>query len=72
VNRSFIDALVLAEKVREIVGSGDKRKYYRFRPASFYGGIATADCVGCCLKCLFLLVLAYHDSTRKDWPILFS
>ena len=50
---SFIDPLVLAERVREIVSSGEKRKYYRFRPAPFYGGIATADCVGCCLKCLF-------------------
>jgi uncharacterized Fe-S cluster-containing radical SAM superfamily protein len=43
----------LAERVREIVGSEEKRRYYRFRPAPFYGGIATADCVGCCLKCLF-------------------
>ena len=52
--KSFlIDPLVLAERIREVVSSGDKRKYYRFRPAPFYGGIATADCVGCCLKCLF-------------------
>ena len=52
--KSFsIDPLVLAERVREIAGSGEKRRYYRFRPAPFYGGIATADCVGCCLKCLF-------------------
>jgi len=29
------------------------RKYYRFRWAKFYGGIATADCVGCYLRCLF-------------------
>jgi uncharacterized Fe-S cluster-containing radical SAM superfamily protein len=43
----------LAERVREVVGSGEKRKYYRFRPAPYYGGIATADCVGCCIKCLF-------------------
>jgi uncharacterized Fe-S cluster-containing radical SAM superfamily protein len=50
---SSIDPLVLAEKVRKIVSSEEKRKYYRFRPATFYGGIATADCVGCCLKCLF-------------------
>ena len=28
-------------------------KYYRFRFARFYGGIATADCVGCNLKCVF-------------------
>ncbi len=52
--KSFlVDPLVLAERTREVVSSGDKRKYYRFRPAPFYGGIATADCVGCCLKCLF-------------------
>ncbi len=50
---SSIDPLVWAEEVRKIVSSEEKRKYYRFRPASFYGGIATADCVGCCLKCLF-------------------
>jgi uncharacterized Fe-S cluster-containing radical SAM superfamily protein len=53
VNSSFIDPLVWAEKVFGVVSSGEKRKYYRFRPAPFYGGIATADCVGCCLKCLF-------------------
>ena len=53
VNSSYEDPLLLAEKVGGIVSSGKKRKYYRFRPALFYGGIATADCVGCCLKCLF-------------------
>jgi uncharacterized Fe-S cluster-containing radical SAM superfamily protein len=47
------DPIESAEKIREVVGSGEKRKYYRFRPAPFYGGIATADCVGCCLRCLF-------------------
>lgn len=50
---SLIDPLGLAEKTERIVGSGEKRKYYRFRPAPYYGGIATADCVGCCLRCLF-------------------
>lgn len=29
------------------------RRYYRFRAARFYGGIATADCAGCNLRCLF-------------------
>jgi uncharacterized Fe-S cluster-containing radical SAM superfamily protein len=47
------DPIKWAEKVLEVVGSGEKRKYYRFRPAPYYGGIATADCVGCCLRCLF-------------------
>lgn len=36
-----------------IVSKEGKRKYYRFRPTGFYGGIATADCVGCNLRCLF-------------------
>jgi uncharacterized Fe-S cluster-containing radical SAM superfamily protein len=50
---SAIDPIALAEEAGKIVGSGEKRKYYRFRPAFYYGGIATADCVGCCLRCLF-------------------
>jgi uncharacterized Fe-S cluster-containing radical SAM superfamily protein len=49
----MLDPIALAEKLKGIVGSGEKRKYYRFRAAPYYGGIATADCVGCCLRCLF-------------------
>ncbi len=49
----WIDPVELAEKTERIISSGEKRKYYRFRPAPYYGGIATADCVGCCLRCLF-------------------
>lgn len=41
------------QAVEKIVVNGDKKKYYRFRPAPFYGGIATADCVGCPLTCVF-------------------
>lgn len=48
-----MDALKQAQKVSALVSQGKKRKYYRFRWAPFYGGIATADCVGCCLKCVF-------------------
>jgi uncharacterized Fe-S cluster-containing radical SAM superfamily protein len=48
-----LDPLELAEKTEKVVCSGEERKYYRFRPAFYYGGIATADCVGCCLRCLF-------------------
>ena len=32
---------------------GDSRRYYRFRYAKFYGGIATADAVGCNLLCAY-------------------
>jgi uncharacterized Fe-S cluster-containing radical SAM superfamily protein len=58
------DPIVLAEKTREIVGSGERRKYYRFRPAPYYGGIATADCVGCCLRCLFCW--SWHIVTQPE------
>lgn len=35
------------------VTRGRERKYYRFRATRFYGGIATADVVGCNLRCRF-------------------
>jgi uncharacterized Fe-S cluster-containing radical SAM superfamily protein len=47
------DPLELARQTTEIVCRGKERKYYRFRPARFYGGIATADCLGCNLRCAF-------------------
>ena len=47
------DPVKRAVKIEKIVCKGDRRKYHRFRPARFYGGIATADCVGCSLQCLF-------------------
>jgi uncharacterized Fe-S cluster-containing radical SAM superfamily protein len=59
-----IDPIAWAEETWKIVGSGDKRKYYRFRPASYYGGIATADCVGCCLRCLFCW--SWHIVTQPE------
>ncbi len=39
--------------LESLVVRDEQRKYYRFRPAPFYGGIATADCVGCPLNCVF-------------------
>lgn len=47
------DPVKRAQETARIVCRGEQRKYYRFRPARFYGGIATADCVGCCLRCVF-------------------
>ena len=51
--KEVYDPIKRAEEVARIVCDGDRRKYHRFRPARFYGGIATADCVGCPLRCLF-------------------
>ena len=35
---------------------GQEKRYYRFRPARWYGGIVTADCAGCGLLCKFCWV----------------
>ncbi len=43
----------MVELTRNIVCKNNQRKYYRFRSSRFYGGISTADCVGCCLRCIF-------------------
>lgn len=48
-----MDAIKQAEKITKEVSKGRNRKYYRFRAAPYYGGIATADCVGCCLTCIY-------------------
>jgi len=47
------DPLIGAKEVEDLVMAGLSRRYYRFRPARYYGGIATADQVGCCLLCAY-------------------
>ena len=48
------DPLELAAKVRTLVAKGIRRRYYRLgRGGRWYGGIATADCCGCNLRCCF-------------------
>ncbi len=54
----------MAELAKNIVCKHNKRKYYRFRPAKFYGGISTADCVGCCLRCVFCW--SWRETTRPE------
>jgi uncharacterized Fe-S cluster-containing radical SAM superfamily protein len=51
--KRFYDPIQRAEETARIVCRGNQRRYYRFRAARFYGGIGTADCLGCCLHCLF-------------------
>lgn len=43
----------VAQETEKAVVQGTKRKYYRFRAAPYYGGIATADAVGCCFLCAY-------------------
>ena len=47
------EPLQLSKITEKLVIKDDLKKYYRFRPAGFYGGIATADTVGCNLRCKF-------------------
>jgi len=57
----MIDPEELTEKVKKIVCQDTQRKYYRFRATKFYGGCATADCLGCNLRC------AYCWAQKKVW-----
>jgi uncharacterized Fe-S cluster-containing radical SAM superfamily protein len=54
LNAATYNPVKLAQKVEEIVSRGTFRKYYRAaRSGRWYGGIATSDCCGCNLKCIF-------------------
>ena len=48
--------LTIEKLVTRIASNGQEKKYYRIRPARWYGGIVTADCVGCGLLCGFCWV----------------
>ena len=47
------DPIKRAQEVESMVMQDLARKYHRFRPAPYYGGIATADAVGCCFLCAY-------------------
>jgi uncharacterized Fe-S cluster-containing radical SAM superfamily protein len=47
------DPVARAQEVESLVMQGDKRRYFRFRHAKFYGGIVTADASGCNLLCAY-------------------
>lgn len=48
--------LAMEKLVTRMGYEGQEKKYYRIRPARWYGGIVTADCVGCGLLCKFCWV----------------
>ncbi len=50
----MFDPLVLTGETERIVVKGELRKYYRkARGGKWYGGIASAYCCGCNLRCVF-------------------
>jgi uncharacterized Fe-S cluster-containing radical SAM superfamily protein len=48
--------LAIEKLVTRLGPKGQEKRYYRFRPARWYGGIVTADCAGCGLVCRFCWV----------------
>lgn len=61
----MFDPVDLARKTEELVCKGDERRYYRFRSAKFYGGIATADTCGCNLRCVYCWAWNIVNSPQK-------
>jgi len=47
------DPVERAAEVESLVMKDGKRLYYRFRAAPYYGGIATADAIGCSFLCAY-------------------
>ena len=47
------DAIARSQEAECAVMRGDERAYYKFRAAPYYGGIATADAVGCSFLCAY-------------------
>jgi uncharacterized Fe-S cluster-containing radical SAM superfamily protein len=61
------DALQRSEETERLVMRGKKRLYYKYRAAPYYGGIATADAVGCSLLCAYC-----WNYGRNEDPIRFG
>ena len=49
------NALQRSEESERLVMKGQARLYHKFRGAPYYGGIATADAIGCSFLCAFSL-----------------
>ncbi len=58
----MIDPLEFTTRIESyVIKNGILKKYYRFRGAKYYGGISTADVVGCNMNCAFCWV---HPKVR--------
>ena len=47
------DPVLRSAETEKLVMEGRKRLYYKFRAAPYYGGIATADAIGCSFLCAY-------------------
>ncbi|MHA1590507.1 MAG: radical SAM protein [Candidatus Njordarchaeales archaeon] len=64
----MINPLKLSVEVNRVVCREEHgiflRRYWRFRGGKWYGGIATADCVGCNLRCKFCGPVLYMTKNK--------
>jgi uncharacterized Fe-S cluster-containing radical SAM superfamily protein len=60
------DPVLRSHEVEHQVMSGNRRKYYRFRVTGFYGGIVTADAVGCSFLCAYCWNYRRNLSPEKE------
>jgi uncharacterized Fe-S cluster-containing radical SAM superfamily protein len=60
------DPLVRSAEVERIVMRGSSRRYYRFRHARFYGGIISADAIGCNLLCNWRVGRCWNYSRNQN------
>jgi uncharacterized Fe-S cluster-containing radical SAM superfamily protein len=61
------DPLARAAEMEAVVMQDKKRKYYRFRASHHYGGIVTADAVGCPFLCAYC-----WNYRRNEFPERFG
>ncbi|MCK4252025.1 radical SAM protein [candidate division WOR-3 bacterium] len=61
---NLFDPISKAKEIGQLVIKDNERMYYRIpRTGKWYGGIATADCCGCNLKCVFC-----WSNKPRDYP----
>ncbi|MEM0025853.1 MAG: radical SAM protein [Zestosphaera sp.] len=74
VEERLYDPLELSKSVESLVTRASKgvveRKYFRFRGGRWYGGIASADVIGCNLRCRFCWAWYFRD--RHDLGFFLS
>lgn len=59
------DPIRRAAEMEAIVMQDGKRKYYRFRASHHYGGIVTADAVGCPFLCAYCWNYGRNESPER-------
>lgn len=63
---NLFDPMSKAKEIGQLVIKDNERMYYRIpRTGKWYGGIATADCCGCNLKCVFCWSNKPRDNPEK-------